>query len=212
MSTRTYRLIGNLSFALAIAAVLSFDSFGNHLIPGSVLVAAGLLAGAIHTSARFKPLKRESLESAESQSICETTAENTHSITNEEAKRKSEVHEIAALALFEEAEAVAEAMAIETHQVAPGRHYFLRYVQRSQLYYARQLQQAEQVVGPDWRTVRAAIEVAQALNPQPTEYEVTLTHDGTLKISPKLRSTQTDPQFEERVRPSDNPWESKLVH
>jgi hypothetical protein len=211
MTTRAYRFIGNLSFALAIAAVLTFDSFRSPLIPGLVLVGAGALAMAIHTLARFQPLKPDSLEAADGQSVCiTTTAEHPQIITSEEAKPRNRRQIQAIETLLEEAAAEAEAMAIQRDELVPGRQYVFRYVRRSQ-FYARQLQQAQQGC-PDWRAVHTAIQVAKTLNPQPTEYEVILTRDGTLKISPKSRVTQDDPQLEEPVRPPRNVGESTLIN
>lgn len=222
MTIRTYRRIGNISFGLAIAAVLCFDLFRNQLIPGAVLIGAGLLAFSLNAFARFRPLESNNLEVADSAPISDhespSAAESLAIMREAQERRLAEgdrqpepMAPDPAACIEAQILALIEAGAQDWHLLARRRQLTNRYFNRydRHLYLAR----LEQQLGcPDWRAVKTAVAVARALSPQPTKYEVILTPDGTLKISPKSRYPQYDLQSEERVELPHSPGVPELVN
>jgi hypothetical protein len=76
MTRRTYSYITNLCFAIAVAAVLLFDRAGSlNFLLGGLLVASGLLAGAVHLYSQWHP-PRPHLPAATTEQGLTTTAES----------------------------------------------------------------------------------------------------------------------------------------
>jgi hypothetical protein len=177
MTIRMYKRITNLAFVLGTIAVVCFDSFRNPLIPGLVLIGAGLVAGATHIGARSMRL------SSGEQSIGgEPLGDPPGNAKKEMAAQKNAPPErVAQQAEAERRASDYEALFIHhrTHRV-----YFM----------AR-----PQPIGPDLRAVETAVAVAKALSPEPTDYEVILTADGTLRIRPLSRIPEAQ-LFEEQRR------------
>jgi hypothetical protein len=89
MTIKTYRRIGNIAFGFAIAAVLSFDAFKNHWIPGGLLIGAGLVALTINTLARFVPLEIGIMEEVASEQPPSVAGE---AVTDDPAKKQEDRH------------------------------------------------------------------------------------------------------------------------
>jgi hypothetical protein len=197
MTIQTYKRITNLAFALGIIAVLCFDSFRNHLIPGLVLIGAGLIASATHICARYS-MRLDRGEQSDGKpfgdppvDVAKETAASGY------AAREREVQQGRPEALAANQErGLSEFVALHVH----------RRVQR--VYFTA----PPLPVGPDLRAVETAVAVAKALSPEPTDYEVIWTTDGTLRIRPLSRIPEAQIFEEQRRRavPIVTP-ESKFV-
>jgi hypothetical protein len=59
MTEKTYNYAVNTCLVIAGAAVFFFDQFSTQLVPGSLLLTAGLVALGCNVYARFYPLEQE---------------------------------------------------------------------------------------------------------------------------------------------------------
>lgn len=212
MTVRMYKRIGNVSLGIAIAAILGFDSFQSHLIPGLVLIGAGAFALALNVFARFIPLT----DSGQSTGVTSGNAEPELAVAHEElttsfrgaiastyGTRIGNTYQVktpeefqAPVADLLHAHREAEVMAMLNEQVAAGsRYWHARYTLYDRRYFSRR-----PLLDPDLRSARMAVEVAKSLNPQATEYDVMVTGDGTLTISPKRRNAQEEDFQREETR------------
>jgi len=224
MTIKTYKRIGNISFVLAIAAVLSFDTFTTPLIPGLVLVGAGALALGINVLARFKPLDEPASASEGSPTAHVAPYGPSPTIRVTGIDRRRHEQNLGEQAECEQAEREQTTSELSKRLLAAKGFYdtatwaikkddYTAGLEREQI---RLLLNVERRYMWQYRLENArqtAIDVARALNPEPTEYEVILTSDGTLRISPKARLAQGEPQRPNLRRPIGSvEFHSKLVH
>jgi len=179
MTIQTYKRIANLAFALGAIAVLCFDSFRNPLIPGLVLIGAGLTAGTLHLCARGRMHFDEGERTSGAPVGAPIAGDDRGALVSERERSSLQSTET-----------------FPTYQETHTPEFRALFVHRTQRIY---FTAPPQPVGADLGAVETAIAVAKALSPEPTEYEVILTADGTLRIRPLSRIPEVQ-LFEEQRR------------